>query len=150
MLGTLANPRRQSPKASACETLAGLCHHTEVLLSIGTPCGALTKRKLENSTSTSRDRTRLLPTELRDTTTGNFLVNKKTMIDEKKSNPEPSSLELETSPQMLSVRSCFFRNVVPGSGSHLRRRQVDYNRHLSAAVLVCFPALLARVITFKR
>jgi hypothetical protein len=75
MLGTLANPRRQGPKALTSETLADLCHHTEVLHSIYTPCGVSTKRKLENSTSTSRDRTRLLPTELRDSTTGNSVVN---------------------------------------------------------------------------
>jgi hypothetical protein len=48
MSGTLANPRRQSPKASTCETLSDLCHHTEVLLSISTPCGVSTKCKLEN------------------------------------------------------------------------------------------------------
>ena len=108
MLGTLANPRRRSPKASACETLAGLCHHTEVLLSISTPCGALTKRKLENSTSTSRDRTRLLPTELRDSTTGNSLVNKKTMINHKKnSKPLPSTLESTLRPKFEGSRPTF-------------------------------------------
>jgi hypothetical protein len=40
-----------SPKplgTSACETLAGLCHHTEVLRFISTPCGMSTSRKLEN------------------------------------------------------------------------------------------------------
>ena len=48
MSGTLANPRRQCPKASTCETLSDLCHCTEVLHSISTPCGVSTKRKLEN------------------------------------------------------------------------------------------------------
>lgn len=45
------------------------------------PSALLAKRQrsanLRISTSTSRDRTRLLPTELRDSTTGNSLVNKK-------------------------------------------------------------------------
>jgi len=48
MLGTLANPLCQSPKASAPETLTDLYHHTEVSHSISTPCEVPTKYKLEN------------------------------------------------------------------------------------------------------
>jgi hypothetical protein len=42
------SPSPKSRRTSACETLAGLCHHTEVLHFIGTPCGMSTRRKLEN------------------------------------------------------------------------------------------------------
>jgi hypothetical protein len=42
------SPSPKSRRTSACETLAGLCHHTEVLRFIGTPCGISTRRKLEN------------------------------------------------------------------------------------------------------
>jgi hypothetical protein len=42
------SPSPKSRRTSACETLAGLCHHTEVLLLVNTPCGVSTDRKLEN------------------------------------------------------------------------------------------------------
>lgn len=42
------SPSPKPRRTSACETLAGLCHHTEVLRFIGTPCGVSTRRKLEN------------------------------------------------------------------------------------------------------
>jgi len=42
------SPSPTPRRTPACETLAGLCHHTEVLHSIGTPCEMSTKRKLEN------------------------------------------------------------------------------------------------------
>jgi len=42
------SPSPKSRRTLACETLAGLCHHTEVLRFIGAPCGTSTLRKLEN------------------------------------------------------------------------------------------------------
>jgi hypothetical protein len=42
------SPSPKPRRTSACETLADLCHHTEVLHFIGTPCGVSTRRKLEN------------------------------------------------------------------------------------------------------
>src|SRR5437899_986857 len=42
------SPSPKSRRTSACETLAGLCHHTEVLRFIRTPCGTSTLRKLVN------------------------------------------------------------------------------------------------------
>ena len=42
------SPSPKSRRTLACETLAGLCHHTEVLLLVNTPCGVSTDRKLEN------------------------------------------------------------------------------------------------------
>ena len=42
------SPSPKPRRTSACETLAGLCHHTKVLRFIGTPCGMPTRRKLEN------------------------------------------------------------------------------------------------------
>lgn len=42
------SPSPKSRRTLACETLAGLCHHTEVLRFIGTPCGMSTPHKLEN------------------------------------------------------------------------------------------------------
>src|SRR5882724_9993022 len=42
------SPSPKSRRTWACETLAGLCHHTEVLLLVNTPCGVSTDRKLEN------------------------------------------------------------------------------------------------------
>src|SRR5258705_10525995 len=40
------SPSPKSLRTLACETLAGLCHHTEVLLLVNTPCGVSTDRKL--------------------------------------------------------------------------------------------------------
>src|SRR5437867_13342256 len=42
------SPSPKLRRTSACATLAGLCHHTEVLRFIGTPCGTSTRHKLEN------------------------------------------------------------------------------------------------------
>jgi hypothetical protein len=42
------SPSPKPRRTSACETLAGLCHHTEVLRFVGIPCGVSTRRKLEN------------------------------------------------------------------------------------------------------
>src|SRR2546427_12422320 len=42
------SPSPKSRRTLACETLAGLCHHTKVLHFIGAPCGTSTLRKLEN------------------------------------------------------------------------------------------------------
>src|SRR5438477_4871135 len=42
------SPSPKSRRTLACETLAGLCHHTEVLHFIGAPCGTSTPCKLEN------------------------------------------------------------------------------------------------------
>lgn len=42
------SPSPKPRRTSACETLAGLCHHTEVLRFVATPCGVPPGRKLEN------------------------------------------------------------------------------------------------------
>lgn len=42
------SPSPKPRRTSACETLADLCHHTEVLHFISTPCGVSTRRKLKN------------------------------------------------------------------------------------------------------
>src|SRR6266567_8305377 len=37
------SPSPKPRRTLACETLAGLCHHTEVLLFVSTPCGTSTR-----------------------------------------------------------------------------------------------------------